>query len=90
MTERNERVGARGRSEHKYVGPALLTRARADQPARQFRGRVVRDRTTGAYRFYVNRANRGKVPADWPHEQEWTDDFQLTDIEWLGKKPDGV
>jgi hypothetical protein len=50
----------------------------------------VRHTITGAYRFYVNRTSARKVPKDWPDAQEWTDDFDLADIEWLGKKPENL
>jgi hypothetical protein len=74
--------------EYAYVGPAFLTRTPGDSTIRKFRGRVVRHTGTGALRFFVNRTSSSKVPRDWPGPQEWTDDFTLKDIEWIGNKPD--
>jgi hypothetical protein len=76
-----------GAPEYAYIGPALLTRALGGSTVRKFRGRVVRHKTTGALRFYVNRTSASKVPRDWPGTQEWTDDFEVKDIRWLGNKP---
>jgi hypothetical protein len=77
-------------TQYEYVGPALLRRTLKGSVVRTFRGRVVRHRTTGALRFYVNRTSARKLPKDWPGSREWTDDFELTDIEWLGKAPADV
>jgi hypothetical protein len=44
---------------------------------------------TGALRFFVNRTRRGKPPESWPHPKEWTDDFDLKDVEWIGQQPVG-
>jgi hypothetical protein len=75
---------------HEYVGPALLTRTLADSTVRKFRGRIVRHKTTGALRFVVNHTSTYGFPKAWPGSSEWTDDFELKDIEWLGKRPEGL
>jgi hypothetical protein len=76
--------------EYEYVGPALLARRVSGSTVRTFRGRIVRHKTTGALRFYVNRLRARKVPKSWPGSREWTDDFELKDVEWIGKKPEGM
>jgi hypothetical protein len=78
----------RSAPEYEYLGPALLTRTLRDSTRRQFRGRIVRHKPTGALRFFVNRTSSSKVPKNWPGTQEWTDDFTLKDIQWIGNKPD--
>jgi hypothetical protein len=76
--------------EYAYVGPAFLTRTLGDSTVRKFRGRVVRHTRTGALRFFLNRTSSRRVPRDWPGTQEWTDDFELKDVEWIGNKPDNL
>jgi hypothetical protein len=90
MPTPNQDPSRRAAPEYTYLGPALLTRALGGSTVRKFRGRIVRHKITGALRFVVNRTSSRKVPRDWPGTQEWTDDFEVKDIEWLGKKPDGV
>jgi hypothetical protein len=77
-------------TQYEYVGAALLARALGGSVVRKFRGRVVRHKTTGALRFFVNRTRASKFPKDWPGSREWTDDFGLKDVEWLGKRPEGL
>ena len=73
---------------HAYVGPAVLTRVLGDSSIHKFRGRIVRDEATGVYRFYVNRLRRRKFPESWSDTGEWTEAFDLKDVEWLGRKPE--
>jgi hypothetical protein len=80
----------RSPSPYVYVGPAILRRVLPDSSVRGFRGRVVRHEVSGAYRFHVNRTRGSKVPAGWPEEENWTDDFDVKDVEWLCEKPEGV
>lgn len=35
-----------------------------------FRGRLLRDRTSGLMRLVVNRQRSGEVPDCWPHKEE--------------------
>jgi hypothetical protein len=78
------------KSEYRYIGPAFLCWVMSDSTVRRFRGRIVRHEVTGAYRFYVNRMRRRKFPEGWPDADEWTDEFDVKDVEWLGQKPEGV
>jgi hypothetical protein len=73
-----------------YIGPAILARVLGGSTVHRFRGRIVRDGTTGALRFYVNRTTWSGVPKDWPEPEEWTENFDLSDIEWLGAKPENL
>jgi hypothetical protein len=90
MPTPNQDPSRRAAPEYTYLGPALLTRVLGDSTRRQFRGRVVRHKTSGAWRFFVNRTRAGKLPKDWPGSREWADDFELKDVEWIGKKPEGL
>lgn len=72
-----------------YVGPAVLARI-CEGVLRRFKGRIVRHGSPGTYRFCVNRRSSGGRPPHWPFEDEWTDAFDLADVEWVGRKPDGV
>jgi hypothetical protein len=76
-------------AQHTYIGPAFLLRSLADSTVRRFRGRIVRREATGVYRFYVNRLRRRKFPDGWPEAGEWTEAFDVKDVEWLGQKPEG-
>jgi hypothetical protein len=77
-------------TEYEYVGPAILPRTLAGSCVRRFRGRVTRSEVTGAYRFYVNRTSTSHLPKDWPGLEDFTDDFDADELEWLGKKPNNL
>ena len=90
MSTPNQHPSRRAAPEYTYLGPAFLVRTLGDSTVRKFRGRVVRHTRTGALRFFLNRTSSRRVPRDWPGTQEWTDDFELKDVEWIGNKPDNL
>jgi hypothetical protein len=75
-------------SDYAYVGPAILSRLLADSTVRRFRGRVVRHEISGELRFSVNRTPSRRIPKGWPTAEDYTDDFDMRAVEWLGKRPD--
>ncbi len=68
-----------------YVGPAVLSVQGGARTAR-FRGRVLRDRATGALRFCVNLMPSGRVPDGWIAKGDWVEHFDPNDLEWVGPR----